>query len=401
MASRPSASPLPERASPVRPSRLRRLMLAGLGSALGLPASGRAAAPAALSFPRDFGSHPELRTEWWYITGYSTSGPGEQGHDLGFQLTFFRVRLESTQTMASRFAARHLLFAHAALTDLRSRRFWHDQRMAREGFAIAQAGQADTDLRLHDWTLKRLDGAYLAQVASRDFGLQLAFRPTQPLLLQGAGGVSRKGPGPTQSSWYYSQPQMAFDGAIRIADQRLAVRGGASAPHAGAASPGAPAVASNSSGAAWLDHEWSGQFLHPDAVGWDWIGINLFDGSALTAFQIRDRAGRALWDGGSFRHPKLDAGSRPYVFARGEVIFQPQRFWKSPLTQAIYPVQWLVRTPSDHYLLKALLDNQELDSRRSSGAVYWEGLSELFDSAGKSAGRGYLEMTGYAQPLVM
>jgi hypothetical protein len=25
----------------------------------------------------------------------------------------------------------------------------------------------------------------------------------------------------------------------------------------------------------------------PDAVGWDWIGINLFDGSALTAFQLR------------------------------------------------------------------------------------------------------------------
>ena len=33
--------------------------------------------------------------------------------------------------------------------------------------------------------------------------------------------------------------------------------------------------------------------MHPDAVGWDWIGMNLDDGSALTAFRLRREDGTA------------------------------------------------------------------------------------------------------------
>jgi predicted secreted hydrolase len=137
--------------------------------------------------------------------------------------------------------------------------------------------------------------------------------------------------------------------------------------------------------------------MPPQAIGWDWIGMNLLDGSALTAFRLRDKAGTALWDGGSFRHPSM--GAVPHVFSRGEVLFKPLRRWTSPLTRASYPVEWMVRTPADFYTVKAVVDNQELDSRTSTGAIYWEGLSELFDSSGKLVGRGYLEMTGYASPL--
>jgi predicted secreted hydrolase len=79
------------------------------------------------------------------------------------------------------------------------------------------------------------------------------------------------------------------------------------------------------SGHAWLDHEWSEALLHPDAVGWDWIGMNLLDGSALTAFRLRSKTGRTLWDGGSFR----PAGRSVYVFSPGEVVFSPQRSGKA------------------------------------------------------------------------
>ena len=44
-----------------------------------------------------------------------------------------------------------------------------------------------------------------------------------------------------------------------------------------------------------------------------------------------------------------------------------------------------------------LMNDQELDSRASAGAVYWEGASELLQS-GRRVGRGYLEMTGYVAP---
>ena len=386
---------------PGAPGRIRRLLLA---SGLAATAPRRLlAAPSqtsvdaqraqALVFPRDFGSHPALRTEWWYITGHAAAGSGAARREFGFQITFFRARVDATQQMDSRFAARQLLFAHAAVTDVQGRRFRHDQRIARAGFEVASASEQDTALRLRDWSLVREGGMYRAHVKGAQFTLDFNFFETQELLLQGVGGVSRKGPDATQASFYYSQPQLAFDGAIELEGQRFAVSGEA----ARSASPNfTPAR-----GAAWLDHEWSDGLLHPLATGWDWTGMNLFDGSALTAFQMRDKSGNALWDGGSFRHPGMARGAPPYVFSRGEVGFQPLRSWKSPLTQTSYPVEWMLRTPADHYIVKALLDAQELDSRNSTGAIYWEGLSDLFDSNRRHVGRGYLELTGYAKPLVL
>lgn len=402
--SRPSSpeAVAPARRAGVLPNRLRRLLLAcGFGAALG-PGARAARADATrdtglrardLVFPRDFGSHPQLQTEWWYITGHCTVGAAAQARVFGFQLTFFRARVEGTQAMESRFAAKQLLFAHAALTDLQGQRFWHDQRIARAGFGVASASESDTALRLRDWSLARTGEGYRARIPARDFALELELRTTQPVLLQGDRGLSRKGPEAAQASFYYSQPQLAFDGAITLQGRRFAVAGDGAA--------GANADLRPGQGAAWLDHEWSDGLMPPDAVGWDWLGMNLFDGSALTAFQMRNRQGKALWDGGSFRHPRLDDGVKPYVFARGEVLFQAVRGWKSPLTGASYPVEWLLRTPAEHYVVRALLDNQELDSRGSTGAVYWEGLCDLLDSGRRPVGRGYLEMTGYAKPLVL
>jgi hypothetical protein len=90
------------------------------------------------------------------------------------------------------------------------------------------------------------------------------------------------------------------------------------------------------SGQAWLDHEWSEALLHPDAVGWDWIGMNLLDGSALTAFRLRSQERtNALWDGGSFRRPH---GRSVYIFSPGEVVFSPQRRLEEPnASQATLP----------------------------------------------------------------
>jgi predicted secreted hydrolase len=383
-----------------RPVSRRHLLLSAMAS--GLLAQDAQAAGAAeasgnktlrLSFPRDFGSHPDHHIEWWYITGHARTGSGAQARDFGFQITFFRTRVDATQQMQSRFAARNLLFAHAAVTEVQARRFWHDQRIARAGFEVASASEVDTALRLRDWSLVRSsNGSYQARIAGDDFALDLTFTPTQEMLLQGERGLSRKGPQAQQYSAYYSLPQLAFEGAITLQGKRY--------PVSGEGARKANAEFAPAQGAAWLDHEWSNSLLDPAAVGWDWMGMNLFDGSSLTAFRIRDKAGQTLWDGGSFRHPRMDGG-KPYIFSRGEAAFQAVRGWKSPLTQATYPVEWLIRTPPDNYVVRALLDNQELDSRNSTGAVYWEGLCELTDSNKRPVGRGYLEMTGYARPLVL
>ena len=43
-----------------------------------------------LTFPADFGAHPDFRTEWWYYTG-NLSTP--DARSFGFELTVFRVGL--------------------------------------------------------------------------------------------------------------------------------------------------------------------------------------------------------------------------------------------------------------------------------------------------------------------
>jgi len=348
--------------------------MAGLAGLAGWPSPAHALPARTLTFPRDRGSHPEFRTEWWYITGRTIStGAGQRS--FGFQLTFFRSRVDGTQGMTSKFAARQLLFAHAAVTDVEGKTLLADQRIARDGFGVASASERDMAIRLRDWSLQAEGGHYSADLPATDFALKLQFEETQAVLLQGNKGWSRKGPEEKQASYYYSQPQLATRGRLQVKGETFEV-----------------------SGKAWLDHEWSEELLHPGVVGWDWIGMNLDDGSALTAFRLRDKDGNALWDGGSFRAPP-SYQSALYTFSRGEVIFRPVRRWKSPLSQAVYPVEWIVRTPADFYTVRAVIDNQELDSRASTGAIYWEGLSELIDSNGKRVGSGYLEMTGYAQPL--
>jgi predicted secreted hydrolase len=366
----------------------RQLLLAS--AALAFPVWGNVLQPRALNFPRDHGTHNSTQTEWWYLTGHTTDADGQR---YGFQVTFFRSRVDGTQALQSRLAAKQLLFAHAAITDVKGQKLWHDQRIARwngeqpineterNSPGAVFALENDTDVALRDWSLRRLpNGIYAARVKATDFRIELEATPTQAILLQGRQGFSRKGPDAEQSSFYVSQPQLAVSG-------RLVVQGRS---------------VESQQGRAWLDHEWSEALLHPEAVGWDWIGMNLDNGDSLTAFRLRRADGSALWAGGSWRSAaKSNDPLGAQIFGHDEVRFEPLRFWSSPSTKARYPVAWRVLTPAGEFKVQALLDNQELDSRQSTGTVYWEGLSDLLDAKGQRAGRGYLEMTGYAQRLVL
>jgi len=335
-----------------------------------------------LRFPRDHGAHLGTRIEWWYATGWLGT-PEAPSH--GFQLTFFRSGTGLGQQQSGRFVPRHLLFAHAAVTSLVERRHQHAQRLTRwNGQADAGAGVAsvqDAALRLghaadRAWTLTRQATHWQARLPTSDFALDLKLQRTQPLLLQGDQGYSRKGPDAGQASHYYSEPQLAVSGSLReqTSGPLLPVQG-----------------------VAWLDHEWSQQILHPQAVGWDWVGMNLFDGGALTAFVLRRQDGSVLWGGGSFRA----AGDKERSFTPDALRMRPGRRWMSPATGARYPMEWQLECPAGRFSVRSLLDAQELDSRQSIGTAYWEGLSELLDSSGKRVGLGYLEMTGYSGRLQM
>lgn len=322
-----------------------------------------------LAFPRDHGAHPDFRTEWWYATGWLKTAAGQ---DLGFQVTFFRVRPGLGEDNPSAFAPRQILFAHAALSDPATGRLRHGQRIARAGFGLASAATGDAALVIDDWRLQRRpDGAWTSRAATGDFALDLAMAPRQPLLVQGDGGYSRKGPDQASASHYYSIPQLRVSGHI--------VRNGRREPV---------------TGTAWLDREWSSALLDARATGWDWLGLNMDDGGALTLFQVRDRTGAAQWAGGSYRSA---AGVRT-VLAPVDVRFLPGRSWRSRRSGAVWPVApvLMVRLPGGWRRLPVtpLFPDQELDSR-PAGPLYWEGAVRV------PGGRGYLELTGYGERLRM
>ena len=72
--------------------------------------------------------------------------------------------------------------------------------------------------------------------------------------------------------------------------------------------------------------------------------------------------------------------------------------WTSPRTRATWPVAQELRISDRTFVTRPLMNDQELDSRLTTGAVYWEGASELLEG-GRRVGRGYREMTGYVAPI--
>lgn len=359
---------------------LRRRLLLAAAAAPAAPFARAAAVeyaavvPRPLVFPRDHGAHPAYRLEWWYLTGWLHDAP--TGAPFGYQVTFFRTRTPVAPDNPSRFAAHQLLFAHAALADAARGSLLIDERIARAGFGFAHAAEHDTDVVLDRWRFKRrADGAYEADIAARGFRLRFTAQPTQPLLLQGEAGYSRKGPRPEQASHYYSQPQLAVSAVLARDGGERALQG-----------------------KAWLDHEWSSTLLDPAASGWDWIGMNLDDGAALTAFRIRRRGDNtALYAYASLR---AAGQARARTYAPHEVRFEPLAHWQSPRTRARYPIAQRVVVGGRAFETQPLMADQELDTRRSGSTVYWEGASVLLED-GRRVGRGYLELTGYAAPLAL
>lgn len=299
-----------------------------------------AVTPRALVFPPDYGAHPAFRTEWWYLTGW-LDGP------RGFQLTFFRARPEEQSDNPSSFNPRQVLFAHAALSDPQRGHLVHDQLAARAGHELAQAETGRTAVWIDDWSLIQEGERYQAKVAARDFAFDLTLTPRK-LVLQGERGYSRKGHRPEEASYYYSQPHVVVTGRVNGRDV---------------------------SGTAWLDHEWSSAYLAPEAAGWDWAGINLDNGESLMAFQMRAKKGGIH-------------------YAPPGVSMRPLRWWKSPRTGVAYPVSMDV----NGLRLEPLMDDQELDARASVGTIYWEGAVRAYREQ-TEVGRGYLELTGYWQPM--
>lgn len=337
----------------------------------------QAAGPWKWVFPRDHGSHPDFRTEWWYFTGNLTDRSEKR---FGYQLTFFRQGVSfKAKNPANPWSVRDLYLAHFTLTDVSGSRFWYAERLSRRGPGLAEAAEEGMDIRLLSW-LARMKGGKI-RIEARHQGMELALdlRPGKPPVFHGENGLSRKGPKEGQASYYFSYTDLETMGRMKTPSSasHLDVRG-----------------------RSWFDHEFGSNPLSPDQTGWDWFSLHLSDGRDLMIYFLRRKDGSVEPSSSGTLVSRTGLATH---LALSSIHLDVLDTWRSPRSGGKYPGRWKVRIPSAgiEMDIAPLVADQELVTKDSTGVIYWEG---AVGGTGNSAGQaisceGYVELTGYAGSL--
>ncbi len=344
-----------------------------LGAVLGTGTSSgyaRADHPRQFRFPRDFGPHPAFKTEWWYFTGNLASALGRR---FGYELTLFRFSLTPHPVRSpSRWSTNQVYVAHFAVTDPADRRFRFFQQSARAAIGLAGSQAAPFRVWVYNWSVRAPAGAdwpWRLHARAKGVALNLELSPLVAPVLQGDQGLSRKGPGPGNASYYYSIPRLKTRGTLSLEKRSFSVKG-----------------------LTWMDREWSTSALAPDEAGWDWFGLQLSDGADLMFYRLR------LINGSTSPMSQGSIVSRHGHVTRltaADVRIRILAHWRSP-RGGTYPAQWRLSVIPEHLnlVVTPILSDQELDV----GIRYWEGAVNV---RGRCNGRpvrgeGYVELTGYA-----
>ena len=331
------------------------------------------------AFPKDHGSHPAYRTEWWYYTGHLEA---KNGRRFGFELTFFRraIPTDDVKTQPSRWSVDHLYLAHFAVTDIAGQRFTFSEKLSRPGLGKAGADESRLHVWIDDWRAEAsVDPSGSHTLFARDGALALALslQPTKPLVIHGQDGISRKGTETGQASHYYSFTRLATTGKLTLDHEQFDV-----------------------TGTSWMDHEFASADLGPDLVGWDWFSVQLTDNTELMLYRLRRNDGTT--DPASSGTVVSSAGETRHL-SDGDMRIEATGTWTSPESKAVYPNKWHLKIPSLELALDLipLLADQELRTSRSTRVTYWEGAVTVSGTKqGRPVkGQGYVELTGYAERL--
>jgi predicted secreted hydrolase len=336
----------------------------------------RNAAPGwSYEWPRDHGPHSDFKTEWWYFTGNLKAADTRR---FGYQLTFFRqgVRPPNAPAVKSRFIVPDLKFGHFTITDVLPNRFLFSQRLTRGAFGEAGFGDGARLAWLEDWALTlEPDGSFRIKGADHDRSLELHLIPQKPWVVHGKEGLSIKSLREGHASHYYSGTRLRTSGQIRVGDSSFAV-----------------------DGESWFDHEWATSQLAPDQAGWDWFSLQLDDGSELMLYRLRGKDGSIdPASSGTF----IEAGGATGHLEATDMRLTATKQFHSSHSGADYPIAWRIEIPSLHLdaTISTPVQNQELVLQP---VTYWEGMVDVVGTrAGKALrGHGYVELTGYAGPIV-
>jgi len=357
----------------------------------------RALVPVPLELPRDHGPHPHFRSEWWYFTGILQTAPGSAPRRrFGYQLTIFRQALAAhPAARASAWATANIYMGHLAISDLDGDpvrpRFHAFQRFARDGLGLAGARAVPFQVWVDDWQVagrgserETFPLTLRARAAAGDqagsagplpsdiprVSLDLVAGAGRGPILQGERGLSQKGGGPGNASYYHSFTRLPTQGTITLGDQAFPV-----------------------SGTSWLDREWSTSALDAAVEGWDWMGIQLDDGRDVMVYKLRTSAGTAAPES---RATLIDPDGSTHLFGPEAFSLSPTGQWQSADGRSRYPAGMHLQIPGAQVdlTITPLLADQEL----TLAVRYWEGAIAAtgVDGGRTVSGSGYLELTGYA-----
>jgi predicted secreted hydrolase len=326
-------------------------------------------------FPRDYFSHPEFQTEWWYYTGNVMA---KDGRRFGFELTFFREGVNRDATKEDTWDIRDLYVAHLALSDLNGKSFYHTERINRAGPGIAGVDKNQGRIWNGNWKVGWNGEDETLQALDERFALALNLHPQKPPVIHGENGISQKAEGASHASHYISLTRLETSGTIRLDGKIIAV-----------------------TGLAWMDHEFFTEQLGKNQVGWDWFSVQLSDDTELMLYRMRRKDGSFdPYSAGTFIDQK---GHSLHLLAQDFSLLPGQETWRSRATAAVYPVHWSILVPQLAMRLEVTtqLNSQELAGKSGWFPNYWEGAIELQGQRNHAEvrGVGYLEMTGYDRPI--
>ncbi len=306
-----------------------------------------------VNFPDDEGAHLSL-IEWWYFNGHLTD---DGGSDYSFHYVVFQLVLPSGLTPQ---------LAHLGWGD-------HDKRVyltAEEpDMPQAKTSTGEFDFTLSTWSMSGNGEEYALAFDVGEYALELqAASRKPPILHQGTGLVDLGRAGKT---YYYSRTRLDVAGMLTIAGEERAV-----------------------SGIAWMDHQW-GEFSTAP-LGWDWLSLQLDDGSELTVSLVWDSSDHSrIINYGTYVPPNAD-----WVHLNDDDIsWKPTGAWTSPATGAKYPMGWEleVKPLALAITLTALQEDSEFKGSGFVLPAYWEGAvtgKGVKDGKPVNA-KGFVEMVGY------
>ena len=337
----------------------------------------QAVEPRNWNFPRDHGAHPAYRTEWWYFTGNLSD---ESARQFGYQLTFFRFGVRGEiESGGNPWQVRDLYMAHFTVTEVEGNNFSVAERISRAGPGLAGARTDRMEVWIFNWSAVMRDSVIELEARDGALELNLTLKPVKPLVFHGENGLSKKGAGEGQASYYTSFTSLETRGFIRIGENGLN---------------------REVKGTSWFDHEFGSNQLAENQEGWDWFSLHLSDGRDLMLYFLRKAggiiepasSGTLVETDGTARHLPLEAVSL-------EVLDR----WESPATGGNYPGRWKIRIPECNIelVIAPLVRNQELITSQSTGVIYWEGAVGGSGTSNdqKVTAEGYVELTGYAGSL--